>query len=67
MSDNKTCQCGEHKKCVRNINADNSGRLWVNDKEHFSCGKVKNQIKQINRYENRSKNMAGQVKDSVVC
>ena len=47
-NDNDTlCECGEHKKCVRKINASNNGRLWVENKDHFRCGKVRNQIEKL--------------------
>ena len=41
------CECGEHKKCLRKINASNNGRLWVENKDHFRCGKVRNQIEKL--------------------
>jgi len=48
-NDNDTlCECGEHKKCVRKINASNNGRVWVENKDHFRCGKVRNQIEKLN-------------------
>ena len=44
-NDNDTlCECGEHKKCVRKINASDNGRLWVENKDHFRCGKIRNKI-----------------------
>ena len=47
-NDNDTlCECGEHKKCVRKINASDNGRLWVENKDHFRCGKVRNQIEEL--------------------
>jgi hypothetical protein len=47
-NDNDTlCECGEHKKCVRKINASDNGRLWVENKDHFRCGKVRNQIEKL--------------------
>ena len=47
------CECGEHKKCVRKINASNNGRLWVENKDHFRCGKVRNQIEKLNELFNK--------------
>ncbi len=42
-----SCECGEHKKCVRKINSNANGKLWVETDEHFKCGKVKKQVKKI--------------------
>ena len=42
--DDTLCECGEHRKCVRKINASDNGRLWVENKDHFRCGKVRNKI-----------------------
>ena len=44
-----SCECGEHSKCVRKIHSNSEGRLWVENEEHFKCGKVK---KQVNRCQN---------------
>lgn len=38
------CECGEHSKCVRKIHSNNEGRLWVENEDHFKCGKVKEQV-----------------------
>lgn len=53
-NDNDTlCECGEHKKCVRKINASDNGRLWVENKDHFRCGKVRNQIENLKELFNK--------------
>ena len=39
-----SCECGEHKECVRKIHSNSEGRLWVENHEHFKCGKVKNML-----------------------
>ena len=47
-NDNDTlCECGEYKKCIKKINASDNGRLWVENKDHFRCGKVRNQIEKL--------------------
>ena len=33
-----------HIKCVRKIHSNSEGKLWVENKEHFKCGKVKKQV-----------------------
>jgi hypothetical protein len=38
------CECGEHNKCVRKIHSNTEGRLWVENEEHFKCGKIKKQV-----------------------
>lgn len=40
------CDCGQHKECVRKVNADGNGKLSVNTSEHFKCGVIKRQIRQ---------------------
>ena len=42
-----SCECGEHSKCVRKIHSNSDGRLWVENHEHFKCGKVKKQVKSM--------------------
>jgi hypothetical protein len=42
-----SCECGEHKECVRKIYSNSEGRLWVENHEHFKCGKVKKQVKRL--------------------
>ena len=44
------CYCGEHKKCIRKINTSSNGKMWIENKSHFSCGKIKNQIKKLNEW-----------------
>ena len=39
------CECGEHKKCVRKINASNNGRLWVENKDHLDVGRLEIKLK----------------------
>jgi predicted SprT family Zn-dependent metalloprotease len=42
-----SCECGEHKECVRKIHSNSEGKLWVEIEEHFKCGKVKKQLKSM--------------------
>jgi hypothetical protein len=44
------CYCGEYKKCIRKINTSSNGKMWIENKSHFSCGKIKNQIKKLNKW-----------------
>lgn len=44
------CECGEHKKCVRKVNVSSSGKAWVDSQDHFSCGKIINQINKLNEW-----------------
>ena len=45
----QTCECGEHKKCVRKIRSTDSGKLYTIPSELFSCGKVKKQLEDTKR------------------
>ena len=44
------CKCGNYEKCVREIGATDSGKLYIigGSKNHFKCGIVKNQIAKLN-------------------
>jgi hypothetical protein len=42
VSDN--CECGQHNKCVRKIHSNAEGKLWIQNEDHFKCGKVKKQV-----------------------
>jgi len=48
MKEETKCCCGEHKKCIRKINTSSNGKMWIENKSHFNCGKIKNQIKKLN-------------------
>jgi len=46
------CSCGKYEKCIRKIKVKDGGylgstKLYVDKKDHFRCGKVQKQIKQI--------------------
>ncbi len=46
------CSCGKYEKCIRKIKVKDGGyfgntKLYVDNKDHFRCGKVQKQIKQI--------------------
>lgn len=45
----QTCECGEHRKCVRKIRSTDSGKLYTITSELFSCGKVKKQLANTKR------------------
>lgn len=44
------CKCGNYEKCVREVGATDSGKLYIigGFKNHFKCGIVKNQIEKLN-------------------
>ena len=44
------CQCGRYKKCVRKVNVSSSGRAWIDSEDHFSCGKIINQVERLNKW-----------------
>jgi len=44
-----TCECGKYEKCCRVIHSNARGKLWVKDKDHFGCGKVQEQILELNK------------------
>ena len=44
---NGSCECGEHKECVRKIHSNRGGKLRVENEEHFKCGKVKKQVESM--------------------
>ena len=46
------CSCGKYGKCIRKIRVTNKGyfgidTLYVRSQDHFRCGKVQKQIKQM--------------------
>lgn len=46
------CSCGKYEKCIRKIRVTNRGyfgidALYVRSQDHFRCGKVQKQIKQM--------------------
>jgi len=46
------CSCGKYDKCIRKVRVTNKGyfgidTLYVRNQDHFRCGKVQKQIKQI--------------------
>ena len=46
------CSCGKYEKCIRKVKVKDGGyfgntKLYVDKKDHFRCGKVQKQIKQI--------------------
>ena len=46
------CSCGKYDKCIRKVRMTNKGyfgidTLYVRNQDHFRCGKVQKQIKQI--------------------
>ena len=46
------CSCGKYEKCIRKIKVkDGFGntKLYVDTKDHFRCGKVQEQIKQMKK------------------
>ena len=51
------CKCGNYEKCVREIGATDSGKLYIigGSKNHFKCGIVKNQIAKLNNIINKIK------------
>ena len=42
------CSCGKYEKCIRKIKIKDGG-LYVDTKDHFRCGKVQEQIKQMKK------------------
>jgi hypothetical protein len=51
------CSCGKYEKCIRKIRVTNRGyfgidTLYVRSQDHFRCGKVQKQIKQMKEYFN---------------
>jgi D-alanine-D-alanine ligase-like ATP-grasp enzyme len=40
------CSCGKYDKCIRKIKVKDGG-FYVDAKDHFRCGKVQKQIKQM--------------------
>jgi hypothetical protein len=48
------CKCGEHKECVRKIHSNIEGRLWVENNEHFKCGKVQKQVNNMLEWWNKN-------------
>lgn len=47
----KKCNCGD-KDCKREIKGTSEGKLYVIN--HFTCGKVKEQIKQIEKQQSQN-------------
>ena len=46
------CSCGKYDKCIRKVRVTNKGylgidTLYVRSQDHFRCGKVQKQIKQM--------------------
>lgn len=46
------CSCGKYEKCIRKVRVTNRGyfgidTLYVKKQDHFRCGKVQKQIKQM--------------------
>ena len=46
------CSCGKYEKCIRKVKVKDGGyfgstKLYVDKKDHFRCGRVQKQIKQI--------------------
>ena len=46
------CSCSKYDKCIRKIRVTNKGyfgidTLYVRNQDHFRCGKVQKQIKQM--------------------
>jgi hypothetical protein len=50
IRDDSLCQCGRYKKCVRKVNVSSSGRVWIDSEDHFSCGKIINQVEKLNKW-----------------
>jgi len=54
------CGCGMYEKCVRKIRVNDGGyfgntKLYVDNKDHFRCGKVQEQIKKMtNAFKNEN-------------
>ena len=46
----RLCECGENKKCVRKIYSNSNGQLWVKKDEHFKCGKVRKQVNDLKEW-----------------
>jgi hypothetical protein len=51
----KDCSCGKYKKCVREVKIKKGGwygydRLYVDNRDHFRCGKVQKQIEQMKKH-----------------
>ena len=46
------CSCGKYEKCTRKIqtswnNRSGTGRMWIDKKDQYRCGKIQEQIKQM--------------------
>jgi hypothetical protein len=49
------CSCGKYDKCIRKVRVTNKGyfgidTLYVRNQDHFRCGKVQKQIKQMKAF-----------------
>ena len=51
-----SCECGKYEKCCRVIHSNTRGKLWVEDKDHFGCGKVQEQILELNELIKKKQN-----------
>jgi len=45
----KECTCGKYKECKAKIQSTKGGRLFIETKDHFSCGKIQNQILELDK------------------
>lgn len=45
----KKCTCGKFELCCRKIQSNQQGKLWVKSKDHFGCGKIQQQIKEMEK------------------
>ena len=48
------CSCGKYEQCIRKVKVKYGGyfgntKLYVDNKDHFRCGKVQKQIKQMKK------------------
>ena len=48
------CSCGKYEKCTRKIqtswnNRWGTGRIWIDKKDQYRCGKIQEQIKQMKK------------------
>lgn len=57
------CECELHKECTRKIHSSERGTLFIETKDHFSCGKIQAQIRDLARIVNQvgSKNYPAKI------
>jgi hypothetical protein len=47
-----TCECGKYSKCCREMktswsNRSGRGKMWVESRDHYRCGKVQKTINDV--------------------